>query len=62
MAEWKKVPIYHGDDESGYVDPNWRCTACGGRAPIIQWLGIYDLVETCPYCGEKMEPPKEETQ
>lgn len=55
MASWKKNPVYHGDDVSGFVDPNWCCTNCGGQAPIIPYWGMYDLVDICPHCGEKME-------
>lgn len=51
MASWKKNPVYHGDDLSGFVDPNWCCSNCGGRAPIVIGLGLYDLVDTCPRCG-----------
>lgn len=54
MASWKKNPVYHGDDLSGFVDPNWCCSNCGGRAPIVIGLGLYDLVDTCPHCGEPM--------
>ena len=55
MARWIKNPKYHGDDTIGWVDPNWCCSSCGGKAPVIRWLGLYDLVDVCPNCGEEME-------
>ena len=55
MAKWVRKPIYHGDEISGSVDPNWRCSNCGERAPIIPYWYLYDLAEICPNCGEKME-------
>lgn len=61
MAHWKKNPVYHGDDTSGFVDPNWRCSNCGGQAPTDPYWGIYDLVGTCPHCNEKMEYEEGET-
>lgn len=55
MASWIRKPIYHGDDISGWVDQNWTCSNCGKTAPIVPYWGLYDLVDTCPHCGEKME-------
>lgn len=55
MAHWKKNPVYHGDDTSGFIDLNWSCSNCGGQAPIIPYWDMYDLVDICPHCGEKME-------
>jgi len=40
MAHWKKHPVYHGDDTSGFIDPNWCCSNCGGQAPIDPYWGI----------------------
>ncbi len=55
MAEWVKNPQYHGDDTSCFVDPGWCCSECGTRAPTIPYCGMYNLVDICPHCGEKME-------
>ena len=60
MAKWIKKPVYHGDDTSGYVDPNWTCSYCGGKAPVDPYWGIYDLVENCPHCGMIMTFTREE--
>ncbi len=55
MAHWKKNPVYHGDDTSGFIDPNWCCSNCGSQAPTVPYWGIYNFVDTCPHCGKKME-------
>lgn len=58
-AEWKRHNTYHGDDTSGYVDPDWRCSVCGKPALVNAWM-MYDLTDFCPNCGAKMQPCKPE--
>lgn len=58
MGHWERDNTYHGDDTSGFLEPNWRCSECGGQANINHWC-MYDLTDFCPNCGAKMEKPKE---
>ena len=51
---WYKDPVYHGDNVSGFIDPNWRCSNCNHQAPIDLYWGIYDLTDICPYCYSEM--------
>lgn len=53
-GHWERHNIYHGDDVSGSIDPNWRCSECGGQANINTWY-MYDLTNFCPHCGAKMD-------
>ena len=51
---WKRYNTYHGDDTSGFVDPDWRCSECGKKANINEWF-MYDRTDFCPNCGAKMD-------
>ena len=53
-AHWQSHPIYQGDDTSGYIDNNWKCSNCNCLAPFLSYWNIYDLVEICPNCKAKM--------
>ena len=53
-GKWIRNNTYHGDNTSGYVDPDWRCSECGKNAPVNEWF-MYDLTAFCPNCGAKME-------
>jgi len=52
-GKWVRHNTYHGDDTSGFVDPDWRCSECGKQANINEWL-MYDLTDYCPNCGADM--------
>lgn len=52
-GRWKRHNTYRGDDTSGYVDPDWRCSECGKRANINEYF-MYDLTDFCPNCGADM--------
>ena len=52
-GKWKRHNTYHGDDTSGFVDPDWRCSECNKQANINEWL-MYDLTDFCPNCGADM--------
>lgn len=52
-GKWKRHNTYRGDDTSGYVDPDWRCSECGKRANINECF-MYDLTDFCPNCGADM--------
>ena len=58
IGHWERHNTYHGDDTSGFLDSDWRCSECGGQAIINNWF-MYDLTDFCPNCGAKMEKPKE---
>lgn len=49
-GKWIRHNTYHGDDTSGSVDPDWRCSECGTQATVNAWL-MYDLTDFCPNCG-----------
>ena len=53
MGHWERDNTYHGDDASAFLDPNWRCSECGGQAIINNWF-MYDLTDFCPNCGADM--------
>ena len=53
-GRWERHNTYHGDDTSGYIDPDWRCSVCGRQANVNEWF-MYDLTDFCPNCGAKME-------
>lgn len=53
-GKWIRNNTYHGDDTSGYVDPDWTCSECGKNAIVNPWM-MYDLTNFCPNCGAKME-------
>lgn len=53
MGHWKRDNTYHGDDTRGFLEPNWRCSECGGQAIINHWCR-YDLTDFCPNCGADM--------
>ena len=53
-GRWERHNAYRGDDTSGYIDPDWRCSACGRQANVNEWF-LYDLTDFCPNCGAKME-------
>ena len=54
IGYWKRYNTYYGDDTSGFIDPDWRCSECGKRANINEWV-MYDLTNFCPNCGVKMD-------
>lgn len=56
-GRWERHNTYHGDDVSGYIDPDWRCSECGGQAKVNAWY-IYDLTDFCPNCGADMRGKK----
>lgn len=58
VGKWKRYNTYRGDDTSGYVDPDWRCSECGKRANINECF-MYDLTDFCPNCGARMEGEEE---
>lgn len=60
-GKWVRHNTYHGDDTSGFVDPDWRCSECGRQAIVNDWF-LYDLTDFCPHCGARMEEPREEEQ
>lgn len=53
IGKWERHNTYHGDDTSGFVDPDWRCSECGGQANVNEWF-MYDLTDFCPNCGADM--------
>lgn len=57
-GKWERHNTYHGDDTSGFIDPDWRCSECGRQANVNEWL-IYDLTDFCPNCGAKMKRGEE---
>ena len=58
-GQWVRHNTYHGDDTTGYIDSDWRCSECGGQANVNEWF-LYDLTDYCPNCGADMR--KEEKQ
>ena len=52
-GHWERHNTYHGDDTSGSVDPDWRCSECGRQANVNAWC-MYDLTDFCPNCGADM--------
>lgn len=52
-GRWERHNTYYGDDVSGSVDPDWRCSECGGQANVNIWY-MYDLTDFCPHCGADM--------
>ena len=52
-GHWKRHNTYYGDDVSGSIDPDWRCSECGGQANVNEWF-MYDLTDFCPHCGAAM--------
>ena len=53
MGHWERHNTYHGDDVSGFIDPDWRCSECGGQANVNERF-MYDLTDFCPNCGADM--------
>lgn len=53
MGRWERHNTYHGDDVSGFIDPDWRCSKCGEQANVNAWC-MYDLTDFCPNCGADM--------
>jgi hypothetical protein len=58
-GHWERHNIYYGDDVSGYIDPEWRCSECGGQANVNA-LCMYDLTDFCPHCGADMRGEQDE--
>lgn len=52
-GKWRRNNTYRGDDTSGFVDPDWRCSECGKQASVNEWF-MYDLTDFCPSCGADM--------
>ena len=52
-GHWERHNTYHGDDTSGFIDPDWRCSECGRQANVNEWF-MYDLTDFCPNCGADM--------
>ena len=52
-GKWIRHNTYHGDNTSGYVDPDWRCSECGEQALVNEFC-MYDLTDFCPNCGTDM--------
>ena len=52
-GKWEPHNTYHGDDTSGFVDTDWRCSECGKQATVDQWM-LYELSNFCPNCGADM--------
>ena len=52
-GKWERHNTYHGDDTSGFVDPDWRCSECGKQATVNEWM-MYDLSNFCSNCGADM--------
>lgn len=52
-GKWERHNTYHGDDVSGFVDPDWRCSECDRQANVNAWC-MYDLTDFCPHCGARM--------
>lgn len=52
----------HGEWIEDRMD--YRCSVCGKtvKDEIIYMLEPYQFPAFCPYCGVKLEPPKEETE
>ena len=59
-GHWERHNTYYGDDVSGSVDPDWRCSECGGQANVNVWC-MYDLTDFCPNCGADMRGEQDET-
>lgn len=57
-GKWERHNTYHGDDVSGFVDPDWRCSECGEQANVNAWC-MYDLTDFCPNCGARMQEGEE---
>lgn len=58
-GNWKRYNTYHGDDTSGFVDPDWRCSECGRQAITNEWF-MYELTDFCPHCGADMRGEQDE--
>ena len=52
-GKWERHNTYHGDDVSGFIDPDWRCSECGEQ------MFLYDLTNFCPNCGADMRGKQE---
>ena len=52
-GKWELHNTYHGDDTSGFVDTDWRCSERGNQATVDQWM-LYELSNFCPNCGADM--------
>lgn len=59
MGKWERHNTLHGDDVSGFVDPDWKCSECGRQANVNAWC-MYDLTDFCPNCGARMVQEGEE--
>ena len=60
-GHWERHNTYHGDDVSGFIDPDWRCSECGGQANVNAWF-MYDLTDFCPHCGADMREGEQDGQ
>ena len=58
-GRWIRHNTYYGDDTSGFIDPDWRCSKCGKSAIINAWM-FYDLSNFCPNCGADMRGEEDE--
>lgn len=52
-GKWVRHDTYYGDDTSGSIDPDWRCSECGKQAIVNAWM-LYDLTDFYPNCGVDM--------
>lgn len=58
-GRWERHNTYHGDDTSGFIDPDWKCSECGRQANVNEWF-MYDLTDFCPNCGADMRGVEDE--
>lgn len=49
---WKRINKIVDDGCQAYIDVKYICSNCGEVAPLNDWF-LYDLVDICPYCGDK---------
>lgn len=57
-GKWIKIPEFHGDDVSGFIDNHFSCSECKKEAEINPW-GFYILSDFCPNCGADMREGEE---
>lgn len=59
-------PLHELPEHGEWIEDrmDYRCSVCGKtvKDEIIYMLEPYQLPAFCPYCGVKLEPPKEETE
>lgn len=58
-GKWIKIPEFHGDDVSGFIDNHFSCSECKKEAAINPW-GFYILSDFCPNCGADMREENHE--